>query len=68
MWNPFSHIELTEKVYQNFVDTGYVPEYIIKMLAYKIARTKTLTVEEMAVYAEYAARVEDALKSLTRKK
>jgi len=65
MWNPFAPTGLTEKIYQNFVDTGYVPEHIIKLLADKIASSKTLTAKEMAVYVEHAARVEDVIKSLT---
>lgn len=67
MWNPFKFYRLTKIIYRNFVDTGYVPTYIVELIAYKIVHDMPLTVEEMAVYAEYATKVEDTIKSFTKK-
>jgi|688.fasta_scaffold1097022_2 hypothetical protein len=59
-------IELTDNLYKIFVDTGYVPERIIRLLAFKIIKTETLTQEEMAVFIEYTSEIEDAIKVLTK--
>jgi hypothetical protein len=68
MWNIFRPVTLTDKLYQNFVDTGYVPERIIRLLALKIIKAETLTKEEMAVFIEYTSAIEDMIKVLAKEK
>jgi hypothetical protein len=68
IWNIFRPVTLTDKLYKNFVDTGYVPERIIRLLAFKIIKAETLTKEEMAVFIEYTSEIEDMIKVLTKQK
>ena len=68
MWNIFRPVTLTDKLYKNFVDTGYVPERIIRLLAFKIIKAETLTKEEMAVFIEYTSAIEDMIKVLAKEK
>ena len=67
MWNIFRPVTLTDKLYKNFVDTGYVPERIIRLLALKIVKAEALTQEETAVFIEYTSEIEDMIKVLTEK-
>ena len=68
MWNIFRPVTLTDKLYNKFVDTGYVPERIIRLLALKIIKAETLTKEEMAVFIEYTSAIEDMIKVLAKEK
>jgi hypothetical protein len=68
MWNIFRPVTLTDKLYENFVDTGYVPERIIRLLAFKIVKAEALTKEETAVFIEYASEIEDMIKFIAKEK
>jgi hypothetical protein len=48
--NPFSPIRVTEKTYNKFVDTGEVPSYIIRMIAFKIIKREPLNIQETAIF------------------
>lgn len=68
MRNIFKPVNLTDKLYKNFVDTGYVPDKIIRLLAFKIVKTEPLTKEETAVFIEYASEIEDMIKFIAKEK
>lgn len=68
MWNIFKPVTLTDKLYKNFVDTGYVPDQIIRLLAFKIIKAESLTQEETAVFIEYASEIEDMIKFIAKEK
>ena len=68
MWNIFRPVTLTDKLYNKFVDTGYVPERILRLLAFKIIKGETLTRKEMAVFIEYTSEIEDMIKVIAKDK
>jgi hypothetical protein len=61
-------VALTDKLYKKFIDTGYVPEKIIRLLAFKIVKAEALTKEETAVFIEYVSEIEDMIKFIAKEK
>lgn len=60
-------VRLTNRVYDKFVDTGIVPERIIRMLAFKIIKGETLSQREMAVFYACTSDIEDMIKTVSKK-
>ena len=61
-------VALTDKLYKKFIDTGYVPGRILRLLAFKIIKSERLTQEETAVFIEHASKIEDMIKVLSKVK
>lgn len=57
----FGPVQVTEKIYNRFIDTGFVPESTIRLLAFKIIDKKELTTEEMAIFCGKTAEVNDMI-------
>lgn len=67
IWNIFKPVELTDKIYNKFIDTGKVPDSIIRLIAFKIIERKVLTEKEMAVFYACTGEVENMLAKITKK-
>lgn len=62
--NPFKHKEVTEKVYNHFIDTGEVDPSIIKLIAVKIVNEEQLTNYEHAIFFDKTAEINEELTKL----
>jgi hypothetical protein len=54
---------LDEETWNNFVDTGKVPAYVVSKIAEKIVKGETLDARELSIRQEYSKEIEDILNS-----
>jgi hypothetical protein len=46
----YKFAKVTDKIYNKFIDTGQVPDNIIKLLAIKLINNETLNDKELAIF------------------
>jgi hypothetical protein len=46
----YKFAKVTDKIYNKFIDTGHVPDVIIKLLAIKLINNETLNTKELAIF------------------
>ena len=46
----YKFAKVTDKIYNNFIDTGQVSDNIIKLLAIKLIKNETLNEKELAIF------------------
>ena len=68
MWNPFRKVEVTEKVYKKFIDTGKVHNSIIRMIAFKLMKDEELNWRELVIFYGKTGEVNEMIRKLTKYK
>lgn len=46
----YKFAKVTTKIYNKFIDTGYVPDNIIRLLAIKLIKNEPLNDKELAIF------------------
>lgn len=46
----YKFAKVTDKIYNKFIDTGQVPDIIIKLLAIKLINNEALNAKELAIF------------------
>ena len=46
----YKFAKVTDKIYNKFIDTGQVPDVIIKLLAIKLINNEVLNAKELAIF------------------
>ena len=46
----YKFAKVTDKIYNKFIDTGQVPDNIIKLLAIKLIKNETLNEKELTIF------------------
>ena len=68
MWfSLFRKVEVTDKIYKKFIDTGKAPEKVIRLLAFKIMKNEELNKKEMAVFFGMTSEVNQMIVALSKK-
>lgn len=62
----FQPVRVTDKIYNCFVDTGRVPDDIIRLLAFKVMGAKDLSVTEQAIFFCKTAEVNEMIVKITK--
>ena len=64
--NMIRKITVTKKIYNNFIDTGKVPDSIIRLIAFKIIENKELTLEETAIFYGKTSEINEMIKQVKK--
>ena len=68
MWfNFFNRVEVTDRVYKKYIDTGRAPEKIIKLLARKVMKNEKLNEKEMAIFFGMTSEINQMIVALSKK-
>lgn len=59
-------ITVTKKIYNNFIDTGKVPDSIIRLIAFKIIENKELTLEKTAIFYGKTSEINEMIKQVKK--
>lgn len=64
--NFFKPVEVTEKIYQKFIDTGKVPRSIIHLLAIKIIDGRELNEMEFAIFSNKTSEINNLITEIKK--
>ena len=63
----FKRVGVTDKIYKKFIDTGKVPDDIIRLLAFRVIENKKLSQEEMTIFFGITAEVNKVIVEISKK-
>jgi hypothetical protein len=63
----FKRVGVTDKIYKKFIDTGKVPNDIIRLLAFKVIENKKLDKQEMVIFFGMTSEVNEMIVALSKK-
>lgn len=59
----YKFAKVTDKIYNKFIDTGQVPDVIIKLLAIKLINNEALNAKELAIFYANTADINEMIVS-----
>jgi hypothetical protein len=62
----YKFAKVTDKIYNKFIDTGQVPDNIIKLLAIKLMKNETLNEKELAIFYATTSEINDMIVVLSK--
>lgn len=62
----YKFAKVTTKIYNKFIDTGYVPDNIIRLLAIKIIKKELLDDKELAIFYANTSNINDLIILLSK--
>lgn len=66
--NLFGPVRVTTSTYNQYINTGIVPMNVLKMIAFKIIRTETLTQQEMVIFTGKTTEINELIRKITNTK
>jgi hypothetical protein len=63
----FKRVGVTDKIYKRFIDTGKVPNDIIRLLAFKVIENKKLDKQEMVIFFGITSEVNEMIVAISKK-
>ena len=57
----YKFAKVTDKIYNKFIDTGYVPNKIIRMLSLKLVNNIPLNEKELAIFYANTSAINDMI-------
>ena len=63
----FKRVGVTDKIYKKFIDTGKVPDDIIRLLAFRVIENKQLTEKEMVIFFGMTSEVNKVIVEVSKK-
>jgi hypothetical protein len=63
----FKRVGVTDKIYKKFIDTGKVPNDIIRLLAFKVIENKKLNEQETTIFFSMTSEVNKMIVALSKK-
>jgi len=62
----YKFAKVTDKIYNKFIDTGQVPDNIIKLLAIKLMKNETLNEKELAIFYATTSEINNMIVVLSK--
>ncbi len=62
----YKFAKVTDKIYNKFIDTGQVPDNIIKLLAIKLMKNETLNEKEIAIFYATTSEINNMIVVLSK--
>ena len=62
----YKFAKVTDKIYNKFIDTGQVPDNIIKLLAIKLMKNESLNEKELAIFYATTSEINDMIVVLSK--
>ena len=63
----FKRVGVTDRIYNRFIDTGKVPESIIRLLALKVIESKQLSEKETVIFFGKTSEVNEMIVGISKK-
>jgi len=57
----YKFVKVTDKIYNKFIDTGHVPNNIIRMLSLKLVNNIPLNEKELAIFYANTSAINDMI-------
>ena len=67
MFNPFRPIRVTRPIYEQFINTGRIPENILRLIAFKIIKNESLSEMELVIFHGKTQEINELIIQLSKK-